>query len=407
MTRIELTEHAPQTGVVLTAAQAAALAACELVSMKPEPGGTWTLTADKGLVGAVRVGPHDADVELRVAPKLAVQRIMFLIGYAQHGVHWRRHTVEAQERTDLLPAIAAAFARMADRTLARGVLLGYHTVEEALPVVRGRIRSSEQLRRRFGSLLPVEVVYDDFSPDIAENRILLAAAQRLLRLGGLQGATRALLHRVIARLDGVSAPVPGGALPYWRPSRLNTRYQAPLGLAELVLRGGSYELHRPDGVRVEGLMLRMWQIFEDFVSQALSDALASYGGRCETQDTDHYLDRARTLRLRPDLVYYRQGGDGRPAPAGVADAKYKTARTGRTDDDVYQVLAYCTALDLAQGHLIYASGAQPAPRTHRIAGPGAVLVHQHVLDLDRAPADVLGQVADIAAVMASGALQHS
>ncbi|GAA4937040.1 McrBC 5-methylcytosine restriction system component [Streptomonospora halophila] len=407
MTRIELTEHAPRTGVALTAAQAAALAACELVTMKPEPGGTWTLTADKGLVGAVRVGPQDADVELRIAPKLAVQRIMFLIGYAQHGVHWRRHSVEAQERTDLLPAIAAAFARMADRTLAHGVLLGYHTVEDALPVVRGRIRSSEQLRRRFGSLLPVEVVYDDFSPDIAENRILLGAARRLLRLGGLQGATRALLHRVIARLDGVSAPVPGGALPHWRLSRLNARYQAPLGLAELVLRGGSYELHRPDGVRVDGLMLRMWQVFEDFVSQALSDALASYGGRCETQDTDHYLDRACTLQLRPDLVYYRQGGDGRPVPAGVADAKYKTARTGRTDDDVYQVLAYCTALDLGQGHLVYASGASTAPRSHRIAGSGGVIIQRHVLDLDLPPVEVLDQVEDIAECMSSGALREA
>ncbi|MFD0772769.1 hypothetical protein ACFQZ2_02410, partial [Streptomonospora algeriensis] len=209
MRRIELTEYAPLAGVALTPPQEAVLAACQLVSLKPDPAGTWTLTADKGLVGAARVGAGDGAVELRIAPKLPVRRVLFLLGYAQHGVDWQRHPLDAREHPDLLPAIAHTFARMADRALARGVLLGYRTVEEALPVIRGRIRESEQIRRRFGAPLPVEVVYDDYSPDIAENRILLGAARRLLRLGGLEATMRGLLHRVLARLDGVSAPVPG------------------------------------------------------------------------------------------------------------------------------------------------------------------------------------------------------
>lgn len=407
MTRIELTEYVPLPGVGLAPEQAAALAACDLVTVKPDPAGTWTLTADKGLVGAVAVGTGQAALELRLAPKLPVGRVLFLLGYAQHGIGWHNHPVAAQEQPDLLPAIASAFARMADRALVRGVLLGYRTVEEALPVLRGRIRESEQIRRRFGALLPVEVVYDDHSPDIAENRILLGAARRLLRLRGLEGPTRALLHRVIARLDGVTAPVPGHPVPHWRPSRLNTRYQAPLGLAELVLRGGSYELDQPRGVRVDGLMLRMWQVFEDFTTRALSEALTPHGGRCERQDTGHHLDRARTMQLRPDLVYYRQGPDGRPVYAAVADAKYKTAATGRTDDDVYQMLAYCTALNLAQGHLVYAGGRRTGPRAHRIAGGSGITVHEHVLDLDRSPEDVLGQVEAIAQSMRSARLRQA
>ncbi|RNL86921.1 McrC family protein [Halostreptopolyspora alba] len=396
MTPIELTEYRPLTGVGLTAEQAAALVTCDLVSLKPDPAGTWTLTADKGLVGAARVATRDADVELRIAPKLPIRRVLFLLGYAQNGLLWQRNPVDAREHLDLLPAIAFAFARMADRALAQGVLLGYHTVEEALPVIRGRIRESEQMRRRFGAPLPVEVVYDDYSPDIPENQILLGATRRLLRLSGLEATTRGLLHRVAARLDGVSALVPGRPLPHWRPSRLNSRYQGALRLAELVLRGGSYELDQPHGIRVDGLMLRMWQIFEDFVTRALADALTPYDGHCHHQDTGYHLDRARTMQLRPDLVYYQQGPGGRPVPAAIADAKYKTATTNGTDSDIYQVLAYCTALDLAEGHLVYAAGTGSAPRIHRIAGSSGITVHQHVLDLDRSPDEVLAQTAHVA-----------
>ncbi|WP_046468353.1 McrC family protein [Allosalinactinospora lopnorensis] len=407
MTRIELVEYVPLPGVRVSPGQAAALAACELVSMRPDSGGSWTLTADRGLVGAVHVGHKDASVELRVAPKLPIRRLFFLLGYAQHGLHWHRHPVDSHEHTDLLPAIASAFARMADRALTRGVLLGYRTVEEALPVVRGRLRESEQIRRRFGALLPVEVVYDDYTPDTPENRILLAAARRLLRLPRLDGTARALLHRVVHRLDGVTALVAGQPLPEWRASRLNARYRAPLGLAELVLRGGSYELDQARTLRAEGLVLRMWQVYEDFLTRALTDALHPYGGHCASQDTRHHLDRARAMPLRPDLLYYRQSPDGRPMPAAVADAKYKTARTGGTDSDVYQMLAYCTALDLAEGHLIYASGPEAGPRAHHINGGTRIAVHQHVLDLDRAPGEVLAQIAHIAERMRDGAVQRA
>jgi 5-methylcytosine-specific restriction enzyme subunit McrC len=38
------------------------------------------------------------------------------------------------------------------------------------------------LRRRFGLPLPVEIRYDEFPTDIAENQLLRAAADRMLRL---------------------------------------------------------------------------------------------------------------------------------------------------------------------------------------------------------------------------------
>ena len=98
----------------------------------------------------------------------------------------------------------------------KGLLQGYRTVEEALPVLRGRIRTEEQLRRRFGLPVPVEVRYDDYSTDTDENRLLRAATERLLRLPNLTVEVRVRLHRLLHRLADVTpecgeVACPGGA----------------------------------------------------------------------------------------------------------------------------------------------------------------------------------------------------
>lgn len=115
--------------------------------------GLWQLR-DNGLVGAARTG---YGVELRVRPKTPIGQLLYLPGYAQNPRGLRPEDVDAGERPDLLPALAHAFARAAERALRQGVLLGYRETEEALPVVRGRIRMTDQLRRRHGLPAPVEV----------------------------------------------------------------------------------------------------------------------------------------------------------------------------------------------------------------------------------------------------------
>ena len=47
--------------------------------------------------------------------------------------------------------------------------------------MRGRIRFDDQLRRRFGIPLPVEVSYDEFTDDVLANQLVKAAAYRLGR----------------------------------------------------------------------------------------------------------------------------------------------------------------------------------------------------------------------------------
>ena len=64
-----------------------------------------------------------------------------------------------------LPRGRSRFCAAARRG-SHGLLHGHCTEEDALLTVRGRIRLGDQIRRRFGIPLPVEVRYDEFTHDI-------------------------------------------------------------------------------------------------------------------------------------------------------------------------------------------------------------------------------------------------
>lgn len=110
---------------------------------------------------------------------------------------------------------------------------------------------------------------------------------------------------------------------------------------------------------VTGFPRDMPTVFEEFVTVALREALElGHGGRVVGQDRAWCLDEAKRVSLRSDIVWYRH-----EAPAAVADAKYKAeSLAGYQNADLYQMLAYCTALELGRGHLIYAKGSGEAVR---------------------------------------------
>lgn len=396
---VELVEHAPAVGVAMPDDMGRALAALRVVDAAPDPysPGRWSLRAGSK-VGAVTltVPGHDDPLTVRIVPKVPIVRLFFLLGYSLDPTGaWRGGEVEVAEHRDLLPALAHAVERQVDRALRQGLLQGYRVTEETSMVVRGRIREAEQIRRRFGATLPVEVTYDEFTTDIAENRILRAAVERLLRLPGVPREVRRRLLHQRARLADATVLVRGHPLPEWRPSRLNARYHHALHLARAVLEGASPE-HGPGGLRMEGFLFDMNRLFEDFVTVALRDALRDSGHTARFQDS-HHLDEAAAIRMRPDFVLY--GPDG--TPCAVADAKYKAEkRGGYPDADLYQMLAYCTALGLSAGHLVYAKG-NASHAAHRVRHAG-ILIHQHALDLDQEPAGLLADVAEVARRMRNG-----
>lgn len=391
--RIDLTENGDSIEVVLSPAVGTALRSSGLVTAAPSLAAGWWTIGPTGKVGVARVGP----VEIWVAPKIAIRRLFFLLGYARDQRSWRDEDLALQEDADLLTAIASAFVRQAERATQHGLLQGYRVEETSSPVVRGRIRTAEQLKRRFGMAVPLEIRYDEYDVDIPENQLLRGAADVLLRLGGISTCTRRSLMHLVRLTADVTPPRAGTPLPRWHPSRLNARYHLALRLAELIIRGGSVE-QAAGTVRISGFMLDMARLYEDFLTVALGGALTRAGGLCRPQDSWH-LDEADSVPMRPDLVWYATGST---APTAVIDAKYKAEKpSGFPNADLYQMLAYCSVMGLPRGHLVYAKGNEVA-LSHIVRGAGTE-IFQHTLDLDQEPNGLLSQVNDLAATIVTHA----
>ncbi|MDF9717341.1 hypothetical protein [Nocardioides sp. ChNu-99] len=385
MSPLTLVEGEPAKVVRLSNAHAEALDSAELAIVTRAPGSEDWLVAAGTKIGVVRVG----QLQVNIRPKIRIDRLVFLMGYATKPRFWRNHSVLLDVESDLPEALAHAFTRLASKAVEQGLLQGYKTVDDSLPVLRGRIRVRDQIARRYGVGLPLEVTYDDFTVDIAENQILLAATIRLLRMVNLSTPLRQQLQRLRLQLAGVSELARGDTLPRWQATRLNTRYQAPLHLAELILAGDSFE-QRVGDLEVSGFVFDMWKIYEDFVSVALREAMTAYGGAATLQHRMH-LDEADQVEMRPDFVW--TGFDGRRV---VVDAKYKAEKpAGFPQADLYQLLAYCTVLGLSEGHLVYAKGNEAAV-AHTVRGAG-VAISCHTLDLDQSPDQLLEQVVELAA----------
>lgn len=198
---LTLIEGGAAERVALTASEYVALQQVGFLSVTPtlEPGG-YELAAGRR-VGAVSVGER----QIVVRPKITdLNRLLFLLGYARDPGIWRDDPVDLAGADELLPGLAEVFARIASRAVEQGLLQGYRTISERLPVLRGRMLAGEQMTRLYGLPVPLAVEYDDFTVDIAENRLLLLATTRLLMVPRVGETARRALLRLRRTLADVS-----------------------------------------------------------------------------------------------------------------------------------------------------------------------------------------------------------
>ena len=392
MTRLTLTEHEPSPETYLAAEQLHALRRIvRSVDVSPTSrSNTWILRPGSE-IGVVRL--PDLTVEIR--PKLPIDRVLFLISYTLDRLNLPGEVVELAQPPDLVEAMVRIFHDAVRQATGRGLLQGYQTQEETLNVVRGRIRIEEQLRRRFGIAVPIEVRYDEFTPDIEPNRLLKAAVRRLAWLPQRSRNTRRLLsvmRAVFANVSGVEyRPT---HLPQVPVNPLNAHYQPALALARLILRSGTVEL-AAGKVESASFLIDMNKVFEDFVVVGLRDALGltEYTFPQEARGRELWLAAGQKVRLKPDISWWQ--GD---RCVFVGDAKYKrTTVHGAQNHDIYQALAYALAAGLPSALLIYAHDDQERvdPVTYDIPEAGK-RIEVEVLKLHGQPDEVLKRVKRLA-----------
>ena len=394
MRPINLKEYESSGPYALSVEERDALQAQELgVTVQPAVGleGEYNLRASS-IVGAVEMG----DLSVLIEPKIGIRQLLSIACYAMGAYKSQEQRLFDFEEDQTLPdTLVLALSAAARRAFSRGLLHDYLTREEALYTVRGRIRFDEQIRRRFGIPMPVEVRYEEFTDDILANRLVKAAAARLGTMRLRSQRARRGLGWTAGMLDNVS-PVEFAPkdVPEVRFDRLNEHYREVVGLARLILQHSAFESGR-GLVRASGFLMDMNVVFQEFVTVALREAL-EVSERTFRSDTDvrsltlnEDWDEVGKVHLYPDLSWWDD-----QTCTFVGDAKYKNLTNRRVpNEDLYQLLAYVTALDLPGGMLIYAEG-EADTATYHVRHSGKRL-EVAALDLSGSLGDILDRITEI------------
>lgn len=333
-----------------------------VLTIEAAPDGLYRLRAGS-IVGALEI----EGLSLYIKPKVTIQRLLYLALYAAGEVKPQEGLFSFEQVNDptLADLLALELGRAAGRAFRQGLWQGYRVEEEALHTVRGRIMVAEQIRRRFDMPLPVEVRYDEYTEDVLANRLIKAAARLLRGMRLNDSRAREGLRHIDATLENVTPMrYPPHDVPEVEFTRLNDHYKEAVAIARLILRHWFHTAHRAkdddNEVRVPGFLMDMTVVFQQFVTRKLREELRASERSFHSDKTmpNVYLAKGNKVQLKPDLSWW----DGRQC-VFVGDVKYKDIEPryeNRSWDipnaDLYQALAYATALGLPGALLVYAKG---------------------------------------------------
>lgn len=321
---------------------------------------------------------EDAEFSLRVMPKVEASSLAYILGFSRESARrWGDGRFRFAPERGLSELLIPGFLDAAERAFVGGVAQGYRDVSERVPGIRGRIDFQDHIRRGFGMRMPVSVSYQEFTPDIVENRMIKAAALKLRRLD----ATRSHQHRQLRSIEALLSDVSDvGFHTLYVPdpvlNRLTARYADVLALSRVVLCNSRLDVDRGP-VQSKSFFVNMNYAFEDFIVKRLRQELRA---SCETfvqacAGKKLPFDDQGKIGLRPDFTWWQAG-----RCAVIGDVKYMEPDIQEHQHALYQAEAYAIAAGLSTAFLIYGSGCPP--RDIRACNSG-ITIKVRGLDLGR------------------------
>ena len=324
----------------------------------------------RNTVGVVRV----QGLELRIQPKCPVPNLLYMLSVVYELAKPQPWTAGYQRVEELWDYLLAILVGQVEALVTNGLWQGYQEREEDLRALRGHLSLEVLVRRPPGRELRLPYRFEELTHDLPHNQVLRFTLESLgppdhqetrlrrMRLLRLLATAAALRHFTPPDLDH---------LDY---DRLNEHYRPVHGLCKLLLTAqGLSHLH--GGEAAGSYLFSMYDLFERFMARRLRALLPPHL-TLSLQHHDH-LDITRNVPIRPDLVVLH-----RRRPMLVADTKYKLSIGSKPSrEDVYQVLAYCRALGVRCGVLLFPDWQGP-PRRFPVRD-GANLILLDGVDITR------------------------
>lgn len=277
----------------------------------------------------------------------------------------------AAQRFGILECLVRLFVNKLFAELHRGLVRRYEAREENLPVLRGRVLVSEQIRRNTTAPERFYCGFEQFTEDNPLNSVLKAAVRLLLAFSRNVNNQRSLAELLLA-FEAVT-DVDRRNLPWddIRIDRLNARYVPCLNLASLFLRQTPPDVTAGSAAGLS-IFFDMNVLFEEYIGRVAAKVLRPLGYDVGLQEGRRYLvydelaERDAFL-LKPDIVC-RIG----ETAAWIIDTKWKAlsqreSREGVSQGDMYQMYAYMQRYQCPDVVLVYPhhTGLGPSPGARR------------------------------------------
>jgi 5-methylcytosine-specific restriction enzyme subunit McrC len=328
-------------------------------------------------VGTVRIGKQSVQILPKIyrtdiypanreaVARAATENLLYLLSYAgKFPIRENEISSLSRQTSDWFEILTRLFAEHLIKEWERGASRNYQTVESELPVLKGKWRFSEQMRRPSASH-KFTVSFDEFTADNKLNRVFRFVVERLWKLTK-EASNRQLLSDLRMLMDEVTL-LPQMTAKEAAPSllsRMNSRFLPLLNLARLFLDSGAIRLSAGD-TESFAFVFDMNALFENFLIEFIRrhrfEILPEHLQMCDflpqTKGATRFLAHRETksvFQLKPDLAFQDKNHN---FPL-LLDAKYKRLteqdlRMGVSQSDFYQMHAYAHRFEAPRIILIY------------------------------------------------------
>jgi len=321
-------------------------------------------------VGVVRLGKRAIQILPKIYPvgeddnreehaKYAMSNLLYLLSYAGK-LQIRDYQIASllRRNSDWFEVLIYLFATNLNKEWQRGANRNYNSVEDELPLLKGKLRVIEQLRRP-ERLHLFSVKFDEFTVDNALNRVFRFVIERLYNLT-LDAENRKQLSILKQQMEFVTLPssVSVRDADAILLTRLNKQYEPLLNLARMFLNKGAIQLSSGD-IESFAFVFDMNKLFESFIVSFMKrhqeDILSAELQECELIPQSRGLSFHLATKegkpqhlLKPDLMFRKDDQN-----VLLLDTKYKSTGDRGGGSDVGQMINYTGSSQCPRAVLLY------------------------------------------------------
>lgn len=284
-----------------------------------------------------------------IKPKIEAANVFRMLAYIyarEHPAPFHDADVLYASEQLLFEPLVQLFNAGVARRVRRGLYQSYVEHQDNLAVFRGRLSVNQHLQVNLARPDHAFCRYSPQTHDVEDNQLIKWTIRVLLSVFPWSSGTIQALRANFHQFEAVSLIRPDRAAFRNRHyHRLNDDYRLLHDLCRLFLDKESIS-ERPGAIGFRGFLLDMNELFEQFVSTAFQ-VVGQRTRLIVVSQASAYLS-LYPVRIRPDITI-RTG----PAVMAVVDAKYKRRSDVYDNPDVYQMLAYATALSCRRTFLVF------------------------------------------------------